>query len=106
MFAINGQKTCFFAGHVEFVGKCRQASPSIAAHAAFAAVGVEVLNFEVEALLIVEEHKTICPDAKAAVAEEVDLCGGEACVEAGTVVKDEGDGGVKVAEFLAAQKFI
>src|SRR6266704_1755953 len=26
--------------------------------------------------------------------------------EAGTVVKDEGDGGVKVAEFLAAQKFI
>jgi electron transfer flavoprotein beta subunit len=25
---------------------------------------------------------------------------------AGTVVKDEGDGGVKVAEFLAAQKFI
>jgi electron transfer flavoprotein beta subunit len=26
--------------------------------------------------------------------------------QAGTVVKDEGDGGVKVAEFLAAQKFI
>ena len=26
--------------------------------------------------------------------------------EAGTVVKDEGDGGVKVADFLAAQKFI
>jgi electron transfer flavoprotein beta subunit len=26
--------------------------------------------------------------------------------EAGTVVKDEGDGGAKVAEFLAAQKFI
>ena len=26
--------------------------------------------------------------------------------EAGTVVKDEGDGGVKVAEFLAARKFI
>ena len=26
--------------------------------------------------------------------------------EAGTVVKDEGDGGVKAAEFLAAQKFI
>jgi electron transfer flavoprotein beta subunit len=25
---------------------------------------------------------------------------------AGTVVKDEGDGGAKVAEFLAAQKFI
>jgi len=25
---------------------------------------------------------------------------------AGTVVKDEGDGGVKVSEFLAAQKFI
>ena len=25
---------------------------------------------------------------------------------AGTVVKDEGDGGVKVADFLAAQKFI
>ena len=24
----------------------------------------------------------------------------------GTIVKDEGDGGVKVAEFLAAQKFI
>jgi electron transfer flavoprotein beta subunit len=26
--------------------------------------------------------------------------------EAGTIVKDEGDGGVKAAEFLAAQKFI
>jgi electron transfer flavoprotein beta subunit len=26
--------------------------------------------------------------------------------QAGTIVKDEGDGGVKVAEFLAAQKFI
>ena len=26
--------------------------------------------------------------------------------QAGTVVKDEGDGGTKVAEFLAAQKFI
>jgi electron transfer flavoprotein beta subunit len=26
--------------------------------------------------------------------------------EAGTIVKDEGDGGVKVAEFLAARKFI
>jgi electron transfer flavoprotein beta subunit len=26
--------------------------------------------------------------------------------QAGTVVKDEGDGGVKAAEFLAAQKFI
>jgi len=26
--------------------------------------------------------------------------------EAGTIVKDEGDGGVKVADFLAAQKFI
>ncbi|HEY3650628.1 MAG TPA: electron transfer flavoprotein subunit beta, partial [Streptosporangiaceae bacterium] len=26
--------------------------------------------------------------------------------QAGTVVKDEGDGGVKVAEFLATQKFI
>jgi electron transfer flavoprotein beta subunit len=26
--------------------------------------------------------------------------------EAGTVVKDEGDGGVRVAEFLAARKFI
>jgi electron transfer flavoprotein beta subunit len=26
--------------------------------------------------------------------------------QVGTVVKDEGDGGVKVAEFLAAQKFI
>jgi electron transfer flavoprotein beta subunit len=26
--------------------------------------------------------------------------------QAGTVVKDEGDGGVKVAEFLAASKFI
>jgi electron transfer flavoprotein beta subunit len=25
---------------------------------------------------------------------------------AGTIVKDEGDGGVKAAEFLAAQKFI
>ena len=25
---------------------------------------------------------------------------------AGTIVKDEGDGGAKVAEFLAAQKFI
>ena len=26
--------------------------------------------------------------------------------QAGTIVKDEGDGGVKVAEFLAAKKFI
>ena len=26
--------------------------------------------------------------------------------EAGTIVKDEGDGGIKAAEFLAAQKFI
>jgi electron transfer flavoprotein beta subunit len=26
--------------------------------------------------------------------------------QSGTIVKDEGDGGVKVAEFLAAQKFI
>jgi electron transfer flavoprotein beta subunit len=26
--------------------------------------------------------------------------------QAGTVVKDDGDGGVKAAEFLAAQKFI
>ena len=26
--------------------------------------------------------------------------------EAGTIVKDEGDGGVKAADFLAAQKFI
>jgi electron transfer flavoprotein beta subunit len=26
--------------------------------------------------------------------------------QAGTIVKDEGDGGVKAAEFLAAQKFI
>jgi electron transfer flavoprotein beta subunit len=26
--------------------------------------------------------------------------------QAGTVVKDEGDGGTKAAEFLAAQKFI
>ena len=26
--------------------------------------------------------------------------------QAGMIVKDEGDGGVKVAEFLAAQKFI
>ena len=26
--------------------------------------------------------------------------------QAGTVVKDEGDGGAKVAEFLAAQKFV
>jgi len=26
--------------------------------------------------------------------------------EAGTIVKDEGDGGVKAAEFLAAQKFV
>jgi len=26
--------------------------------------------------------------------------------EAGMIVKDEGDGGVKAAEFLAAQKFI
>jgi electron transfer flavoprotein beta subunit len=26
--------------------------------------------------------------------------------QAGTIVKDDGDGGVKAAEFLAAQKFI
>ena len=26
--------------------------------------------------------------------------------QAGTVVKDEGDGGLKLAEFLASQKFI
>jgi electron transfer flavoprotein beta subunit len=26
--------------------------------------------------------------------------------QAGVIVKDEGDGGVKIAEFLAAQKFI
>jgi electron transfer flavoprotein beta subunit len=26
--------------------------------------------------------------------------------QAGTIVKDEGDGGLKLAEFLAAQKFI
>jgi electron transfer flavoprotein beta subunit len=26
--------------------------------------------------------------------------------QAGVIVKDEGDGGVKAAEFLAAQKFI
>jgi electron transfer flavoprotein beta subunit len=26
--------------------------------------------------------------------------------EAGTIVKDEGEGGVKAAEFLAAQKFL
>ena len=71
MIAIHGYKTVgvFVNAHVEC--KLYKTAATIAAHAAWVAIGIIIDHFKIIAGLVIEHHKAIGPDTKAAVA---DLC--------------------------------
>lgn len=72
----------------DVIGEFNEAASAIAAHGAFAAIGVVVLHFEIEAWFCVEKHQTVRPDTKTPVAKKIDLFCCEGRVRAVSVVYD------------------
>ena len=66
--AVDGEEVVFAFGDTHVVGEFYEAASAVAAHRAFAAVGVVVFHFEVIAGMGVEEHEAVGADAEAAVA--------------------------------------
>jgi hypothetical protein len=54
-------------------GKFGDATPAVATHTAFLAVGIVVLHFEVISFKGIQQHKSIGSDTKAAITEGIDL---------------------------------
>ena len=51
------------------VGKFHQATAAIAAHAAFAAIGIIIFHFKIITCFVIQHHQSICTNAKTAVAQ-------------------------------------
>ena len=51
------------------VGKFYQASSTIAAHAAFPAIGIVIFHFKIITFFAIEQHQAICPNTEASVAD-------------------------------------
>ena len=73
MLAIEGVELIHVAVDAEVVGELDDASATVAAHAAFAAVGVVIFHFEIEAFFGIEQHEAVGADAETTVAQPPDL---------------------------------
>ncbi len=68
MFAIYRRKVVGVLMNAEMIRKFYEAAAAIAAHRAFAAVGIVVFHLEIIPIFFVQKHKTVGTDAKAPIA--------------------------------------
>ena len=87
--AVGGNETVFGFSHSEIISEFDQAAAAVAAHGAFAAVGIIIFHFEVVTRVGVEEHESVGADAKAAIAKEPDAFGCQGGVRPVAVVQDD-----------------
>jgi hypothetical protein len=71
------------------VSKFHQAAAPIAAHGAFAPIGVVILHLKVEGRVVVQQHESIGTNAEATVTEELNIIGGKIRIFAFSVVQDD-----------------
>ena len=77
MGAINGNKIRLCIYDTQESGKSSDAAAAIAAHGAFAAIGIIIYHAEVVAFGLLQQHKPIGTDAEAAVTQVGDLLFGK-----------------------------
>jgi hypothetical protein len=69
------------------VGKFDEAAAPVAAHGAFAAVGVVIFHFKVERRVVVQQHESVGAEAEAAVSEKFNIIGRKIRIFAFSVVE-------------------
>jgi hypothetical protein len=73
MFSIDRIKVIGIFMNAEMVSKLYEASATVTAHRAFAAVGIIVFHFEIVPLFIIQQHEAVCTYAESPVAQKIDL---------------------------------
>ncbi|MNL48383.1 hypothetical protein D3C87_1712420 [compost metagenome] len=69
MRAVNCQKVSLFVNDTQVFGKCYNTAPAIAAHAARAAIGIEIKHLKIIIRVRGQKHESICTNTKTPVAK-------------------------------------
>jgi hypothetical protein len=89
MGAVDGDKILFILMDALIIGELYQAAASVAAHAAFAAVGVIIFHFKIETRVRVEQHESIGSDAEAPVTKQPDPFFGQGRITPVPVIQND-----------------
>ena len=72
MRTVNSNKPAMLADHAEVFRKGNNATPAVAAHRTFAAVGVKINHPEIEIRHVFQQNEPVRPDAETPVAQACD----------------------------------
>jgi hypothetical protein len=69
MLSVNGKETEFLLVHTYIISKARKAPAAIAAHGAFAPIGIIIHHFKIIAGQFLQQHQPVCADTETPVAQ-------------------------------------